>query len=80
MPTGRNRRDVIPHEGGWASTKPGASKPESTHSTQYEAQRAAKKQLADEGGGEVRIHSRAGAIRDRDTVGAAECPRKDRRN
>ena len=73
------RRDVSPNSGnGWKVTKPGASKPTATSRTQSGAEKIAKKQTSDAGGGQVYIHNPKGVIRDADTVKPGnESPRKD---
>lgn len=77
-----NRRDVSPNSGdGWKVTKPGASRPTATAPTQGAAERIAKKQTSDAGGGQVYIHTPKGVIRDADTVKPGnESPRKDTRH
>lgn len=71
------RRDVVPSKGdkkGWDVTKPGATQPVSHHQTQANAEKAAKRDLARDGGGEVAIHRPDGTIRDKDTVAPANDP------
>jgi len=67
-------RDVVPDGKGSAVKKPGVAEPESRHRTQSAAEKQAKKAVRKDGGGEVRIHGRDGAIRDSDTVGPASDP------
>lgn len=67
MPT-NNRRDVSPSGGRWKVTKPSAARPTATAGTQAVAEKVAKKQAADAGGGQVYIHTPKGVIRDADTV------------
>jgi hypothetical protein len=70
-----NNRHVVPRpEGGWAVKRPGITKPESVHQRQSEAEGRAKQKVANEGGGEVRIHGRDGRIRDSDTVAPGNDP------
>jgi hypothetical protein len=66
----------------WSVKKPGTAAPVSRHRTQDAAEREAKRQVAREGGGEVRIHGRDGRIRDSDTVppGRDPNPPKDRKH
>lgn len=69
MPNNNHRRDVSPNGGrGWKVTKPGAARPTATTRTQAAAEKAAKKQVADAGGGQVYIRTPKGVIRDADTV------------
>ena len=64
-----NRRTVSPNpEGGWDVNKPGASRASSHHSTQADAQGAARQYLRNEGGGELVTQGQDGRIRDKDTV------------
>ena len=82
MGSKRGGRDVSPVRGRWKVTQPGRRKPVSDHGTQANAERAAKRDLARAGGGEVRIHDRLGRIRDSDTIPPAKDPNppKDRRH
>jgi hypothetical protein len=77
------RRDVVPSKSGkgWDVTKPGRKTQVSRHTTQLNAEKAAKRQLGQRGG-EVVIHGRDGKIRDKDTVSPAHDPNppKDRRH
>jgi hypothetical protein len=71
------RRDVVPSKGdksGWDVIQPQSKQPVSHHKTQAEAEKAAKQDLAREGGGEVAIHRPDGSIRDKDTVKPARDP------
>jgi hypothetical protein len=75
-------KDVVPDpKGGWNVTSPGKGK-ESHHRTQGNAEKAAKERLAQQGGGEARIHDRQGRIRDSDTVapGTDPNPPKDKKH
>lgn len=58
----------------WAARRENADRASSLHETQKEAERAAKDLAAGSGGGEVRIHSPKGPIRDSDTVAPAHDP------
>lgn len=75
-------RHVVPQDGQWAVKKPGASRASAVAETQAQAERAAKRMVANEGGGEVRIHGRDGKIRDSDTVkpGNDPHPPKDKKH
>ena len=71
------RRDVVPSKGsksGWDVTQPDLKQPVSHHKTQAAAEKAAKRDLAGKGGGEVAIHRPDGTIRDKDTVKPAKDP------
>lgn len=70
-----NRRHVLPAgPGKWVVKEPGKAAPNSTHRTQVAAERAAKQDLRQSGGGETVIHDRGGKIRDSDTVAPAHDP------
>jgi hypothetical protein len=75
-------RHVVPSGKGWDVKTPGKTAPESHHRTQGAAEREAKRQVRDEGGGEVRIHRPDGTIRDSDTVppGHDPNPPKDKKH
>jgi len=65
----QNRRDVSPNgRNGWKVTEPGRARPTATSSTQAGAEREAKRQVRDAGGGQVYIRNPRGQIRDADTV------------
>lgn len=72
-------RYVTTHPKGWAVKAPGGKRASSVHSTQDEAERAAKLTVGKQGGGEVRIQGRDGRWRDSDTVppGSDPSPPKD---
>jgi hypothetical protein len=55
-------------DGQWANKKNSASKVSSLHSTQKEAEQAAKEMLKNEGGGELIIKGLNGQIRSKDTI------------
>lgn len=61
-------------QGGWSAKKAGAEKAAGIFKTQAKAEKAAKIFSANSGGGEVRIHSLDGKIRDSDTVSPAKDP------
>jgi hypothetical protein len=71
-------RYVTKHPKGWAVKAPGADRPSSVHSTQREAQQAAKQTVRNLGGGEVRIQGRDGRWRDSDTVAPGNDPNSPR--
>ena len=68
--------------GMWKAKRDGADRASGYYDTQAEAQKAAKGFSANNGGGEVRIHSPKGPIRDSDTVppGHDPNPPKDKRH
>lgn len=68
--------------GDWKTKREGAERAAGFFGTQAEAERAAKSFSANSGGGEVRIHSVKGPIRDSDTVapGNDPCPPVDKKN
>ncbi|MGI6099142.1 MAG: DUF2188 domain-containing protein [Lentisphaerae bacterium] len=59
---------VVPHGNGWAVRRAGASRVSSTHNTQDEAAREARRTASREGG-ETFIHRPDGRIRDRNSYG-----------
>ena len=65
----------------WAAKREKAERIAGYYDTQAEAEKAAKELAANSGGGEVRIHSPKGHIRDSDTVPPAKdpCPPKDKK-
>nr|WP_299882662.1 DUF2188 domain-containing protein [uncultured Sulfitobacter sp.] len=67
-------RYVTKHPKGWAVRAPGADRASSVHGTQREAEAAAKRTVANQGGGEVRIQGRDGKWRDSDTVAPGRDP------
>jgi hypothetical protein len=76
-----NKRDihVVPHNGGWATRKEGASRIGSTTDTQREAIQQARQQAMRERV-EVVIHRPNGQIRDSDSYGNDPFPPRDRKN
>ena len=78
----KNDRYVVKHEDGWAVKKGGSDRASSIHSTQREAEKAAKAIVSNLGGGEVRIQGRDGQWRDSDTVppGNDPNPPRDRKH
>lgn len=79
---GNNDRFVVKHKDGWAVKKADSDRASSIHSTQREAERAAKDIVSNIGGGEVRIQGQDGRWRDSDTVppGNDPSPPKDRKH
>jgi len=66
---------VTPREDGWAAEKAGLVRASSVHPTQAAAIDAARNYAAHQGGGELNIHGRDGAIRAKDTIAPAHDPR-----
>jgi len=66
--------------GNWKAKREGADRAAGYYDTQAEAEKAAKEFSANTGGGEVKIHSPKGPIRDSDTVAPGHDPNppKDR--
>lgn len=73
----RNERHVVPNGNKWQSQNP-ATGQVSNHNTQGNAERAAKKDIARDGGGEVVIHRPDGRIRDSDTIAPGRDPNPPR--
>ncbi len=68
-------------EGGWDAKKENSNRVSGHAETQKDAIQLAKQYSGNSGGGEVRIHSPKGPIRDSDTVfpGNDPCPPKDKK-
>jgi hypothetical protein len=60
--------------GDWKAKREGAGRAAGHYDTQKEAEKAAKEFSKNSGGGEVRIHSPKGPIRDSDTVAPGNDP------
>jgi hypothetical protein len=58
-------------DGAWVNKRNNADRASSLHSTQKEAEKAAKKMLKNQGGGELIIKGLDGQIRSKDTIGPA---------
>ncbi len=67
-------KHVLPHGDRWAVQTPGKSKPGSVHDTQKQAIDRGRESAATSGGGELIIHGRDGAIRQKNTIPPAEDP------
>lgn len=68
-------RTVSKRESGeWANKRDGGARASSLHSTQKQAEKAAREQLKSEGGGELKIKDEQGRIRAKDTVPPAKDP------
>lgn len=78
----KNDRYVVKHGSDWAVKKGGSDRASSVHTTQREAEQAAKNTVRNLGGGEVRIQGENGRWRDSDTVapGNDPFPPRDKRH
>ncbi len=64
-----NDRNIYRTTGGvWANKRQGASRAAGLHSTQREAENAAREMLRNSGGGELITHGTNGRIRSKDTI------------
>lgn len=71
----RNDRTVSQREDGqWANKRDGAERASSLHDTQGQAAQAAREQLRNSGGGELKIKGEDGKIRAKDTIPPARDP------
>lgn len=64
----QNDRSVYKRDDKWVNKKDSASKASSIHDTQEEAIQAAKQNLKNQGGGELKTMGRNGKIRSKDTI------------
>lgn len=71
-----NNQHVIPHSGGWAVKRAGASRDTKIFSKQSQAVNFARN-IARNKGSELFIHSREGRIRERNTYGKDNSPPKE---
>lgn len=67
-------------DGKWANKKDSASKASSVHDTQKDAAKAARNNLKNQGGGELKIMARDGKIRSKDTISPGNDPFPPRDN
>ena len=66
-------------DGSWANKRDGASRPATVHPTQTKAVDAAKHNLLNSGGGELKTKGLDGRIRSKDTIGRPDpFPPRDR--
>jgi hypothetical protein len=73
----RNDRTVSQRDdGSWANKKDGGERASSLHNTQAQAVNAARKQLKETGGGELKVKNEDGRIRSKDTIAPAKDPRR----
>jgi Uncharacterized protein conserved in bacteria (DUF2188) len=72
-------RDVVPNpRGGWDVKKPGTGRASAHTDTQRQAIDRGRRIVANDGGGELRIHDRQGKIRDPDTIPPGHDPNPPR--
>ncbi|MFD7487766.1 DUF2188 domain-containing protein [Streptomyces mirabilis] len=70
-----NSRDVVRRDDGtWAVTRPGSERASAVAGTQAEAIQRGSQILANDGGGELRIHGTDGRVRDQRTVSPGNDP------
>jgi hypothetical protein len=73
----RAERTVSQRENGsWANKKEGAERASSLHDTQGQAEAAARKQLKQSGGGELKVKREDGRILSTDTIAPGKDPRR----
>lgn len=73
----KNDRTVSQRPNGeWANKKDGADRASSLHKTQQDAVNAARTNLKQSGGGELKIKGEDGKIRAKDTIPPAKDPRR----
>jgi hypothetical protein len=79
MSKGRDRTVYKRKDEKWANKRNDAGKASSIHNTQKEAEKAAKKMLKNQGGGELTTAGRDGKFRSKDTIkpGNDPCPPRD---
>lgn len=74
MSKGRDRSVYHRDDGQWANKRNDAGRASSLHSTQAEAQRAARANLTNQGGGELTTMGLNGRIRSKDTTAPGNDP------
>lgn len=74
MSKGRDRTVTKRADGQWANKRLDASKASTLHSTQAEANAAARGMLTKSGGGELMTMGRNGRIRSKDTIAPGNDP------
>ena len=75
----RNDRTVsLRDDGSWANKKDGGARASSLHKTQAQAVNAARAQLKQTGGGELKVKNEDGRIRSKDTIPPARDPRRSK--
>lgn len=61
-------------DGKWANQRDGGDRATSLHNTQKQAADAARQNLKNQGGGELKIKNEEGKIRQKDTISPAKDP------
>lgn len=74
MSKDRDRSVYRRDDGKWANKRNDASRAGSVHSTQRDAEQAARESLHRSGGGELTTHGRDGKIRSKDTIAPGNDP------
>ncbi len=74
MAKGRDRIVSPRPDGTWANKRADAGKASSIHPTQQEAVEAARRNLSNQGGGELSVQGRDGRIRSKDTIAPGNDP------
>jgi hypothetical protein len=75
MSNRKNDRTVSPRpDGQWANKRNGAERASSLHPTQKRAEDAARRQIRQDGGGELTTQGTNGRIRSKDTIKPAKDP------
>lgn len=76
----QNRNVFRRVDGQWVNRLQGADRASSLHTTQRDAENAAREMLINRGGGELSVHGRNGRIRSKDTIGNGNdpCPPRDK--
>lgn len=74
MSKGRDRTISRRPDGTWENKRNDAERASSVHSTQADAQKAAREMLKNQGGGELTTKGVDGRIRDKDTVAPGNDP------
>ena len=74
MSKGRDRTVFRRSDGSWANKRNDANRASSLHSTQKEAENAARSNLKNQGGGELITKGLDGKIRSKDTIAPGNDP------
>ena len=74
MSKGRDRTVYQRDDGKWVNKRHDKSKASSVHDTQKDAQQSARKNLQNQGGGELITKGRDGKIRSKDTIAPGNDP------
>ena len=74
MSKGRDRMVYKRKDGSWANKRNDSARASSVHITQSGAAEAARRNLKNQGGGELIINGRGGKIRSKDTISPGNDP------